>query len=244
MAAVLGLAILAGSSSSTGRGDDQPRQLAKDGAWVQYQWDWERLDNGQTMSGKLTLSFVGSLVENGEPCRWIELKYVIPEGNEKGTLIEKLLIREKDLLESENPIETVLRTWVQFNDEPAYRKEPHQNNDSTSGTTLLWTPGAMKKAVAGTPRDIEYQQGHLKAAKAWSKNVLLAEKNQDGKVVAHRSRRYTSWLHADLPVGFAQAEIKDDLYNLDKTKILMPTVSVFLLQDTGTDAKSALPDCN
>jgi hypothetical protein len=244
-AAVFSLAILAGSLSSTGRGDELPRELPMDGAWVQYQWDWERLQSGQKISGTVTLSLVGRLVERAQPCRWVELRYVIPEGPEKGTLIEKMLIPENDLLENENPIACVLRTWIQFNDEPAHLKAAYNNNDSTIGPLLLWTPGALKSAAnADTPKDIEYQNGRLKAAKAWAGKFVIGEQDRNGKVVLQRSRRFTSWQHADLTAGFAEAEIKDDVYNVDMTRIQSQEVSVYLLQDTGTGAKTALPDCN
>src|SRR5215472_8728295 len=135
-AVILIFTLAAGWISSIGRGDEPQPVLPRDGAWVQYQWDWNRLDNGQKMSATVTLSFVGTIVEKDERCRWIELKYVIPEGDEKGTLIEKLLVREKDLLESANPMENVLRTWISFNDRPVVLKEFPETNDTAIGPIL------------------------------------------------------------------------------------------------------------
>jgi hypothetical protein len=244
--AALGIALIAGWVSAPGRADDGNRELPKDGAWARYDENWERLDNGQKVSYSATLSFVGKLVEKDELCRWVEMKYVALDGPEKDTLIiSKMLIREKDLHESENPITCVLRCWEQVNDEPARLSDAHQNYASTIGPLLLWTPGALKNAAAaGKPKDIEYQQGRLKAAKAWTGKMKIAERNQAGHVVIQRLRQFTSWQHADLPVGFAEAEIKDDVYNADMTRLYSRSVSVLLLQDAGTDATSALPDCN
>jgi hypothetical protein len=244
-AALIAAALVIGWARTDGRGENLHRELPKNDAWVQYQWDWNRLDSGQKMSATVTLSIVGSVVENDEPCRWVELKYVIPEGSEKGTLIEKLLIREKDLLASANPMEHVLRTWVRFNDEPVYLKEAYNNKDEAIGPLLLWTPGVLKNvAKGGDPKDIEYQHGRLKAAQPWAGRMVLPETNKDGVVVLHLSRKYTLWRHADLAFGFAEAEIKDDVYNLDKTKVLSQQVSVYVLQDAGVGAKTALPDSN
>jgi hypothetical protein len=243
--AVIIVALAIGWNPPTGRSEERQRELPRDGAWVQYQWDWHRLDNGQKMSATVTLSIVGVVVEKDEQCRWVELKYVIPEGDEKRTLIEKLLIREKHLLESANPMEHVLRTWVRFNDEPARLKEPHQINDTLIGQMLLWTPGVLKDAsLSGVPKDIEYQRGRLRSANSWTGKMVLPETNKDGQVVLRRSRKFALRRHAELPIGFAEAEIKDDVYDVDMTTVRSQQVSVYLLQDAGTDAKSSLPDNN
>jgi hypothetical protein len=234
-----------GWNSAAGRCEDRQRELPGDGAWAQYQWDWHRLDNGQKMSATVTLSMVGVVVEKEEPCRWVELKYVIPEGDEKGTLIEKLLIREKDLFKSANPMEHVLRTWVRFNDEPVRRKESHENNDMAIGPMLLWTPGVLKSASrTGPTKDIEYQRGRLEAAHSWTGKMILPESDQSGNVVLRRSRKFTLRVHDEQSIGFAEAEVQDDVYNADMTALRSQQVGIYLLQDMGTDAKSALPDSN
>src|SRR6266568_9165386 len=80
--AMMIVALAVGWRPAAAHCEDRRPELPRDGAWVQYQWDWERLDSGQKMSGKVTLRIVGSVVDKDEPCRWLELKYVIPEGNE------------------------------------------------------------------------------------------------------------------------------------------------------------------
>jgi hypothetical protein len=42
--------------SPIGRCEELRTALPRDGAWVQYHWEWSRLDNGQKMSATVTLS--------------------------------------------------------------------------------------------------------------------------------------------------------------------------------------------
>jgi hypothetical protein len=244
-AVILIFTFAVGWQSSIGRGEEPQPALPRDGAWVLYQWDWNRLDNGQKMSATVTLSFVGTIIEKDERCRWIELKYVIPEGNEKGTLIEKMLVRERDLLESPNPMENVLRTWISFNDDPVRLKEFPETNDIAIGPMLLWAPGVLKNAAATNARkDIEYQRGRLKAARTWAGKMTLPETDQGGNVVLRRLRQFTVWTHNELALGFAEAEVRDEVYNVDMTVLRSQQVAVYLLQDAGKDARTALPDKN
>jgi hypothetical protein len=213
--------------------------------WARNQLDWERVDNGQTESATVTISIVGSVLEGTEPCRWIELKYEVADGGETGTLLQKLLISEKGLLESNNPMEHVLRTWTCFNDEPARLKDPRLNNDSVIGPLLLWAPGGIATArKAGPSRDIEYQRGVLKGASSRSQKVILPETNIDGKVVLKRSRTFTIQMHGSLPIGLAEAQVDDELFDVEMTTVRARQISKYFLQDFGSGATTKLPNNN
>jgi len=241
--ATLLIAVAIVGAPTVSHGEDCSSTLPEDGAWVRYQWDWERLDNSQKVSGTVTVSLVGSVLDRSEPCRWIELKHEIPEGDEKGTLIQKLLIPEKDLLESSNPVEHVIRTWVRFNDEPVRLKDPKWNNDSAIAPLLLWTPGAVASSEkAGALKDIEYQRGRLEGTSLRTRKLVLSETNIDGRIVLKRSRTFTIRMHRQLPLGFAEAWIEDEVFDAEKAALRSRQISNYLLQDFGSGATTGLPD--
>lgn len=213
---------------------------------MQYQYEWQRVDNQVKAEGTVTLSCVGSVVEHDEPCRWIELKEVIDAGREKRTSVYKMLVREKDLRESGNPLGNVLRTWFQENGEPPRPVNANRERfDAMLGALLLWTPGVLKGTRAGDKvKDIDYQAGRLKRAQSRSGQVALVLRNADETSVRDWSRRFLIWHHAELPIGFAEAEIHDDISDPETKRVVNQQRTVYRLQDAGANAKSALPDRN
>jgi hypothetical protein len=142
-------------------------------------------------------------------------------------------------------MENVLRTWISFNDDPVLLKEPPETNDVAIGPMLLWVPGVLKNAGAtNAPKDIEYQRGRLKAARTWTGKLTLPETDRAGNVVLRRLRQFTVRTHNELAVGFAEAEVRDEVYSADMTVLRSQQVGVYLIQDAGKDAMSALPDNN
>src|SRR5579871_4875203 len=60
------------------RAEDRPFELPKDGSWVRYELEHVGI-NGAKSSNTVTLSVVGSAVENEMRCRWVEVKVVVPK---------------------------------------------------------------------------------------------------------------------------------------------------------------------
>ena len=114
-------AIVLALSAASVRGDGLFYQLPEDGAWVQY-----RVEGAVTMGeeelllkGSLRMASVGRVVENGEPCRWIEADFRIeayaegdPAPMESSKLVAKLLIPEKYLKKGINPMDHAVRGWM------------------------------------------------------------------------------------------------------------------------------------
>lgn len=220
--------------------DDGARSLSlpEVGSWVRYEHTWERLDNGARSTSQMTQRAVGKVVENGEPCRWIEIEDIVADGSEKGTWIYKLLIRERDLQENENPVAGIVRAWLRFNDEPAVAFQPDETGHLPM---LLWTPGALRKAdVKDEPRTIDYQKGRVQIARARVGEFTLSDQPRQG---FRLNWNYTVWREADIPFGLAEARVIYELHDPDK-KCLTTQVTTYLLQDAGVDAKSALPENN
>jgi hypothetical protein len=223
-------------------GDERPaRELPKDGAWVRYQKTVQNLKTGKTfVPATVTLSFVGTQIEDGQPCRWLELKLVIPE-REAGTgmYVSKVLVPEKDLWESDKPFEHARRTWVRRPDGAVTKPPNGARDDLTYDELMLWTPGMLKgfAPAKGQSKDVEYQAGLLKDAEARTTERIY---ELDGGT--KYKRKYTTWVHPDLPMGFAEARIIQEQFQGNES---LGSFSIdYRIEDIGVDAKTELPDNN
>src|SRR5262245_54828761 len=151
--------------------DDVPAKLPADGWWVRYFVTMRREGLNDETVMKRTYSLVGTSMENGEKCRWVEMKAIIPVNGQDHTEIFKFLIPEKDLLEGERPMNNLVRAWRKFDDEPADEQKFNQgpggrgfsgNADYYLGHYMIIFPGPQQKAkVIEEKRTVEYQQGRL-----------------------------------------------------------------------------------
>jgi hypothetical protein len=221
--------------------DDEPRELPKDGAWSRYQLEDE--ENGKRVLSKtVTLSVVGTTIEDGETCRWLEIKSVVQEPpGIAGNYVSKILVPEKDLL-GEKPFKNVRRAWTRRRDEPV--KQQTKIDDWNQEPLLLWTPGMLKVAelAPNQSKDIEYQRGRLKDARAQT-GVLTYDFSFDNKRRLKRVSKFTVWLHAEIPFAFAEARIIVEDF-LDDKKFRKDMSVIYHIEDTGTDARSECPDNN
>jgi hypothetical protein len=223
----------------TGLPKDDRREPPKDGTWVRYQKVAENLIRGNKLNPiDVTLSFVGTHVEDGQRFRWLELKAVVPDGEGAGTHIFKVLVPEKDLWESDKPFEHARRTWVRKPDGSVAPPPKGFRDDMTYDELLLWTPGLSKGSVAvdDQSKDVDYQAGRLKDCHASTRDLVY----KLGK--ATYTRRCVAWIHPDLPMGFAEAQIiQEQSFN---NGIISRYSSTYRIQDAGADAKTELPDHN
>lgn len=237
------------SSPDCARSEDVAVLLPKDGAWVRYRYqstDYLGAEEKE-MVATCGLKLVGTVVEDGVRCRWLESKFEIHDPPELArTQIIKTLVPEKALLESEHPLDDLRRMWTRIGDNPV------QQVDVTGGqrhdeSLLLWSPGMLKKSelLKDEAKDIEYQQGRLKDAQARAGEFSFQGAVRKGFARGKQFKtvtKYTIWTHPDLPMGFAEARIAIDS-SLDSAPA-GKSVAVFRLQDGGSDAVSDLPDSN
>jgi hypothetical protein len=219
--------------------DEWPSRLPRDGAWVRYHHDYRAFDD-KVLPSDDTLSFVGSVIDDGRRCRWVEIKNVLPGEAGERIFITKMLILEAALLDSIDPVsaENVVRTWRRKPDGSVTKlaEPPRYSID------LLWLPGIGKKMTrTGEKKDIDYQRGRLKSATGW-KAERRDGRTLQGQISIGTAIDYTVWQHHDLPCGFAEAHVHGRLSILGDMKGEMQ--SDFYLQDAGLDARSELPDHN
>jgi hypothetical protein len=192
----------------------------------------------------VTLSLVGTVVEDGVRCRWVESKTVIELPAElAGTVISKVLVSENDLLESEKPFAHVHRRWMRIRDEPV-KQAPNEVSAASYERLVLWTPGMLKgsEPAKDEAKVIDYQRGQIKNAQARTGQLIYKQPAPDKKEMRFVSK-YTVWQHSDVSFGFAEARIVSEQFH-DNKKMGQTSVVYYRLQDMGTDAKSELPDSN
>jgi hypothetical protein len=267
--AFLTATLLVGGSPTPGRCDEPEFKLPKDGSWVRYEpiSDREEKPLGRPVSGSLrrvltvTVSLVGTVVEDGMQCRWLEIKTVsvdaheYAESKEKAEAqgrVEKFLIPEKDLISSQKPFENVRRIWDTLPGRTEVRQMKFPNMQYRADHLArfwFWTPGMLKdtKPAPNEAKDVEYKKGKLQNAEAQSgqRDTLVGAISPNGR----DNRRsfvesFTVWMHPDVPIGFAEARFESQQVDReDETKkIGTPSAFSYRIQDFGSDAKSELPD--
>ncbi len=231
--------------------EDRPRELPKDGTWVRWQVETEFRDEKRSAL-TVTLSLVGTVVEDGERCRWLERKQEIREGQHAGTVsVARVLIPEKDILTAEHPLDRARRLVVRRPDGSAQRfedKDKVTRNPESWEELLLWTPGMLKGSSVenGQKKDIEYQHGRLASAQGQSATRKYRSDSEQlgtgAKFQTTIELEHTTWQHPDLPFGFAEARIvsHQSVNDIKGGRSL----KIYRLQDVGTDAKTEIPDQN
>ena len=246
MRAVNRLVILAVFAPGILRADDAPDKFPKDGAWVRYETETVVSEPGgeRQSSAKCTLSFVGSVVDDGVPCRWVEIKRVITDPPELArTVITKTLVPEKDLPgERLTRLEHVRRRWSRLGDKPV-REAETTGASHYSASLLLWTSGMLKNSepVAKEAKDIDLQRGKLKNAEARTGEFIdnIRTRGAFADKEYKSVMKYIVWQHPDLPIGFAEARIV-----VARSLGPQKETTEYRIQDFGSDAKSELPDNN
>ncbi|MBI3862985.1 MAG: hypothetical protein HY290_13925 [Planctomycetia bacterium] len=221
--------------------EDRPRELPKDGAWARYFAESEMLAPEKRKFGSTTvlLSFVGTVDDGGEKCRWIERKETVGVGDDSKSEIIKVLVPEKDLWESDVPFEHFRRGWVlRVNGQISeVQKSQQVVLHLNFAPLLLWTPGMLKDSKLDPDQvmDVAFQKGLLKGAQSRTGKLALPINDYDFS-------KYAAWQHPDLPIGCAEVHMTREFFRNGKKS--RESLTVFRIQETGADAKSSLPDQN
>jgi hypothetical protein len=238
--------VLLGLAVCQARADGLLYSLPKDGAWAKFDFEaavttkMEGAEKQVRMKGTMRMASVGQVVEDGQPCRWIEVAFEmkIEDGNLPGPKegmkeIAKVLVPEKYLVKGQSPLEHAVRAWqLRGKGKPRELKDP-QNVDN--GPIPLLLSGPLKDAKALEKVEVESKLGKL------------ACEGQSGTLELNGSRNTTfkakveSRLHPDAPFGVVSSrwalEIRDkegqESMGMDWT---------LKLSDSGDKAASEMPD--
>jgi hypothetical protein len=237
--------------------EDAPPKLPANGSWVRYNVTARREgSNNDDATFTRMYSLVGTTTEEGQPCRWVEMKTVHKFDGKEKTDILKFLIPEIELLQSEKPLNSLVRTWRKIDDGDAKLMTFDQESgvegtyysrlsaDSGFGRDLFLLPGPQRKSKRVNQRNIvEYQRGRLEIAEGRSgKHISSRMPRVNGQRKLTIVLEFTVWNHPAVPLGCAAAK--------DRVEYLIDDVpseafeSEWVVEDFGTDAKSAIPDKN
>ncbi|MGE5192951.1 MAG: hypothetical protein ACM3U2_10645 [Deltaproteobacteria bacterium] len=228
--------------------EDAPEKLPADGWWVRYFVTMRREGTNDDEIMKRTYSLVGTSMENGEKCRWVEMKTLYTINGTERTEIDKFLIPETELLESEKPLNSLVRAWQKRDDGPIKELNFNQplggrgfggSADYYFGQWMIVFPGPQRKAkVVREKRVVEWQQGRLELGEARAGKRVASR--QAVTVVQKQTIQmdFTVWNHPSASPGFVAARTRmqvliDDVPN-------RALAEEWTIEDFGTDAKSAL----
>lgn len=226
--------------------DDSPRELPKDGAWVRWQCETKFRDE-DPVSSVVTMKIVGTVLENERQCRWIERKQEIKNGKGAGLVaVNKLLVPEQELLNSEQPLDNVLRMRIRSTGGRISTIERDKINVGSFDwqELVVWTPGVLKgsELAIDLPKDVDHQDGKLVGAEPRTGDRTFASNSRrfSGEIVEGKGElKYTVWQHRELPFGFAEAQF---VGRRTVNKVGSETTKTYRLQAFGFGAKSELED--
>ena len=210
------------------------RVLPDDGHWAQYDLTVAD-DSGMGRTGNLILKSVGRLIEDGEPCRWIECDFRLEDQDRRDVVIDvvvKFLIPEKHLGRGGNPWDHVVRAWVQH-DGKVERYDEHVRNPMNP--LLLAVPGALRGVEPlKRSQEIMWKRGTLRSPEGYrGESTLPAE----GRLV--QSMVHEVWPHEAAPFGTIM--LRQQIRMSDGERTLSIVDAEYVFSDSGKDAKSALP---
>jgi hypothetical protein len=205
--------------------------LFKDGSWARYHVV-HTLADGTERLFKLTISSVGETVQDGEPCRWIEIdeKYEAPERSGS----HKLLVPIKQLRESAQPFERILR-YLTLYQGTAQERDPLYG--AVFGAYMVFLPSVLEQAKKwDEPKEVDYQRGKLHIASGWSGTHVWIRRAKTAPITYTYAWDYKVWVHDDIPMGFAHAKMK--LSRRENDDVLSTDTVEFFLEETGTNARA------
>ena len=227
--------------------DEQTARLPEDGWWVRF-FTTSKLEavNGTVKEHtiKATYSLVGTAVEDGDKCRWVEVNSLFTMDGKETVILSKFLVSEKDLLECEQPLDKLKRGWLKSG-ELDVRAVMAGKGITPYNTRTVVFPGIWQKAERITSEYIvDYQQGRLTIPEARIFQVTSPVKALNTRKPINQKdvTEYAGWFHQTASPVIAAAKIQKKTYFNDELNTTQKDDVV--IQDYGTGAKSQLPENN
>ena len=231
--------------------EEAQAKLPKDGWWVRYYVMMKTDQPNDTWTVKRTYSLVGTVIENGQKCRWIEMKSLRSTDGKEETDIIKFLIPEKDLWESDKPLDYLVRAWqkldggaveeVQFDQPSRRRRRRHQRRLRVgSRTWLSFQARKGKRVLKKSGKSSNTSRADWRSLGGGTGRMSRCEESPTSGEKHAFNTAFTVWNHATvLP---ACAAMRQRIEYRRNDVLLLTTIKELVVEDFGTDAKSALPD--
>jgi len=229
--------------AATARADGMVYQLPEDGTWAEFKSRGEMtvMEKDQSVTGTIRIASVGRTVEQGAPCRWIEVKLDMKRGdNDEVSIISKVLVPEKFLVAGEKSLQHAVRAIIKEGESEPKEVDDPENFDHGPLPLILADP--LKKSKELEAREIKSKLGKL-SCKGVGGRLSFKPQHSDGITVRVQTR-----LHPDAPFGVVSSrwtieeQAKGDGKDPDKEGPRMKMTWTSTLSDFGTGATSELPD--
>jgi hypothetical protein len=242
--AFLALASMANVAHSAG---GLIQKLPKDGEWVTYYFEMKSMaqQQAQTMTGTFTVKSVGSVMENGEKCRWIEIEMKgVEEGGEAGEgkkkmHLTKVLVRENDFAPGSKTAGKILRGWKKDSAKAELKELSEFDKKGNGSAGMLFGGNRKDVKVLKKEKVIDYQKGQLKVAQGTIGKLDVKFADNAPKGIKYEVSQ-SVWPHKKVPFGTAAMELRMKVSFMGMTAMDMKMT--FSFQGNGTGAKSVLPD--
>ena len=223
------------------------QKLPKDGEWATYYFEMKGMaqQQTQTMTGTFTIKSVGSVMENGEKCRWIEIEMKgVEEGTEEGegkqqTHITKVLVREKDFAPGSKTGGKILRGWKKDSVKADIKELSEFEKKGQSRMGMLFGGNRKDVKVLKKEKVVNYQKGRLKIAQGTIGKLEMKFTENAPKGFKYDVTQ-SVWPHKKVPFGTAAMELQMKVSFNGITAMDMKMT--FTFQNHGTGAKSLFPD--
>jgi len=232
--------------------EEVPAKLPKDGWWVRYYVITKREVTNEEWTMIRTYSLVGTTTENDQKSRWVEMKSVQTINGKEQTDIIKFLVPEKELLEGERPLESLVRAWRRIDDGEVEEQKFNQplgvrgfsgGADFYFGHDVSIFPGAQRSSKpVDEKKVVNYQQGRLELAEGRVGKRLAKRRAITADVEYTILHDLTTWSAPVLAPAFAAASMRIVLSENGKPRPMQAIE--YAVEDFGTGAKSALPENN
>lgn len=227
---------------------DESDTLPPDGWWVRYLCRIKLVTPVRTedRTEKVTISFVGTEVIDEETYRWLEISSDNGPANDivdskHQIFVGKYLVSSKDLLQGKDPQELVRRGWSQLNE----GEVKPLDDRSKPGNSQFYFAYAWKQAEEiEQPKVVDYQHGRLTSptARQLAKTVERTRESPRGDVKSVHTTERIAWFDPKVSPACFAARLTIQLKLNDK-QTLNRTDDI-VIEDSGLDAKSKLPDNN
>jgi|GEM_PF-6979295 len=227
---------------------DEPDQLPPDGWWVRYFCKNKQVRDDRTdeSTERITLSFVGTEVLDGNSHRWLEILRDMDDAKDvngpKHLHVSKYLVASKDLLQGDDLRDRAKRGWSRLDDLEA---KPLSERNLSIGDHLYFVQAWKQSEPVEQPRVVDYQHGRLTIPIARRLVINTETTSEVAKGRIHsilQSSVRLAWFDPKVSPVYCAARIESQLKRDDK--LVHTRTSDIAIEDSGLDAKSKLPDNN
>jgi hypothetical protein len=213
--------------------------LPKDGTSAKYEYCVEAtIPTGAVGKNttEIMLRSVGTVHENMEAYRWIELDFREKPGSKKSSLIYKFLVKESSAIKGEINLENIQKFYGAIELPNEKRLTDHKKQSQLPSTIRFLFPKELKDASPLEDTTVQTEIGDLRCKVI----EATAESDMPANPRVHQTLAYKIYSNEQSPFGTTQLEFVQTRFKSGKQSV--KTVHTFKLKEIGTGATSALPD--